>query len=94
MVQCINNKGPLDSSTHKPVLSKRETSKASIFGTPTAEASLEVANEVEGSKKKNGSEGLGSKKNNKRKVKNDADVATEALDVAEKSTSKEKKQKQ
>ncbi|QHO42046.1 uncharacterized protein DS421_5g150850 [Arachis hypogaea] len=46
-------KTPLDSTAHKSVLSKRETSKASIFRTPTAKASLQVANEIEGSKKKN-----------------------------------------
>ncbi|XP_057733503.1 phragmoplastin interacting protein 1 [Arachis stenosperma] len=85
----------LDSSAHKPVLSKREKRrKLRSLEHPPAEASPQAAHEVEGSNKENGSEGLGSKKKNKkRKVKEDADVATEAPNDAEKSTNKKEKKK-
>ncbi|XP_061372265.1 phragmoplastin interacting protein 1 [Gastrolobium bilobum] len=87
-------KNLLDSATHKPILSKREKRrKIRSLQNPHPP---EAANEDEGRIKESGSEGLGNKKNKKRKRKVEGDdVANGVLKDSKKSKSKnKKKQKQ
>ena len=86
----------LDSATHKPRFSKREKRrKLGSLQHPQAETSPEAGDEVDGSKKENGSEGLSSKKNKKRKRKvEDGDVANGVLNDEKKSKNKNKNKKQ